>query len=80
MGYARSLQTFMEKTIPEPNTGCWLWLGSSKGKYGHFAPGGGAKYAHRAAWELFRGPITDELRVLHHCDTPMCVNPDHLFL
>lgn len=36
--------------------------------------------AHRMAYELVIGPIPDRLFCLHHCDTPLCVRPDHLFL
>lgn len=36
--------------------------------------------AHRAAWMRKNGPITDGLFVLHSCDTPSCVNAEHLFL
>ena len=37
------------------------------------------KSAHRISYEFFKGPIGDR-QVLHSCDTPCCVNPDHLFL
>jgi hypothetical protein len=40
---------------------------------------GGAK-AHRVQWEKFFGPIPEGMHVLHTCDTPGCINIEHLFL
>ena len=72
----------MERILPEPNCGCWLWTGDKSGKmgYGRLMYQGRTRAAHRVAYQIFRGPITDGLLVCHRCDVPLCVNPDHLFL
>lgn len=65
----------------EPNTGCWLWSGSgNQDGYGKASVAGWPQGAHRASWSAHRGAIPRGLHVLHRCDTPACVNPDHLFL
>lgn len=77
-------ERFEEKYIPEPNRGCWLWLGAPKSKrkvsYGEFYADGKKHMAHRFSYELYNGPIKDDLWVLHLCDTGMCVNPKHLMI
>ncbi len=61
--------------------GCWLWTAATNEYgYGQFKIDGGMKLAHRIAWRLKHGHLPEELCVLHVCDTPACVNPDHLFL
>jgi hypothetical protein len=71
---------FEAKTIPEPNSGCWLWTGfTNQDGYGWFNPAGKPMGAHRVAWMLYRGDPGD-MTVCHKCDTPSCVNPDHLWL
>lgn len=68
---------------PEPNTGCWLWtLAWHRQDYGMLDRKvyGHCGRAHRIAFEAFRGPIPPGVYVLHKCDTPPCVNPEHLFL
>jgi hypothetical protein len=60
--------------------GCWLWTGSTTRGYGTFSLGGGPKYAHRISYELALGAVPDGMGVLHRCDTPLCVRPEHLFV
>lgn len=75
-------EEFDARYIPEPNSGCWLWLGMYQtGKeYGLFCFRRETRKAHRASWEINHGKIPHEMHVLHHCDTPACVNPNHLFI
>lgn len=79
------IDRFEAQYIPEPNCGCWLWVGADRSGsrddgYGQIVVDGKKCAAHRVAWELFRGPIPDGLFALHRCDVMPCVNPDHLFL
>lgn len=66
--------------VDKQANGCWFWTGhrDSKG-YGRFLIGTISK-AHRFAYEYFIGPIPAGLCVCHKCDTPSCVNPEHLFV
>lgn len=74
-------ERFESFVMPEPNSGCYLWMGNSlRWGYGRFHHGGKRPLAHRFAWELNRGPIPAGIHVLHRCDNPSCVNVDHLYL
>jgi len=72
---------FEEKYVPEPMSGCWIWIGSTNA-YGY----GDIRYkqkpykAHRASWMIHKGDIPNGMIVCHKCDVPACVNPNHLFL
>jgi hypothetical protein len=60
---------------------CWLWTASyGNHGYGNFRYNGTIKTAHRVIWMETFGEIPDCMCVCHHCDTPLCVRPDHLFL
>lgn len=79
---AMTIRERFEKFVePEPTSGCHLWTGAhNEDGYGWFTVGGKNIRAHRAAYELYVGPIPVGLQVLHSCDQPSCVSVDHLFL
>lgn len=65
----------------DPETGCKNYLGGKlKEGYGQIWVDGKTMTAHRLAWTLTYGKISDGLQVLHKCDNPHCYNVDHLFL
>lgn len=60
---------------------CWVWTGcTTECGYGKFGVCGKVLKVHRWAYEEFVGPISQELGVLHRCDNPPCIRPNHLFL
>lgn len=66
------------KRINKQSNGCWLWEGSTDGRYGRFLICGKYLAAHRFAYELWVNEIPPKHCVMHVCDTPLCVNPAHL--
>jgi hypothetical protein len=72
----------LENYAAVPEAGCWLWLGgwNTEG-YGKVSKHGKmVVQAHRMFYEIHKGPIPSGMLVCHKCDTPSCVNPEHLFL
>jgi hypothetical protein len=73
------IDRFMRKV--KSSDGCWEWQGTHDSHgYGMFQSENVRAKAHRWAWTLLVGPIPDGMAVLHKCDNPPCVRPDHLFL
>lgn len=65
----------------EAMTGCWLWArGLATRGYGQARFAGAAVSAHRLSWLAFHDEEPGQRFVCHRCDTPACVNPDHLWL
>jgi len=76
----RSLSHRLWKKTDRTET-CWVWRGGlTQAGYGTISLERKRLLVHRVSYELARGPISDGLHVLHHCDNPPCLNPDHLFL
>lgn len=81
-------KTFWEKVDengsihPRLGTRCWLWTGGRSGDgYGAVRAFGSMQGAHRVAWVLANDEeIPAGMWVLHHCDNPICCNPEHLYL
>ena len=75
------IERFMANVIPEPNSGCWLWVGATnKTGYGSFHPQrSNPTNAHRWLFKETTGMNLNGLSVCHKCDLPVCVNPQHMF-
>jgi len=68
----------INNSIPEPNSGCWIWEGTTNGRYPQLKFKRKNIYAHRISCESVYGPLGN-LNALHKCDNTYCVNPDHLY-
>lgn len=75
------LEKHRDKWIPEPNSGCYLWLGWCTGSNGlrpAVKMGGKNRYAARIVCEEIYGPLPDDHETRHKCLTGMCVNDSHI--
>jgi hypothetical protein len=66
----------------EKTSTCWFWRGRCVNNKGYASIWHGRRSfgVHRISYTLAKGEIPEGLCVLHKCDVPLCVNPDHLFL
>jgi len=74
-------ERFNTKWEAVTESGCWLWTAQVNTKgYGKLRNDGGTTLAHRISYQLHKGDIPKDMLVLHDCDNPTCVNPDHLHI
>lgn len=84
--YVTAEERFDAAYTPEPNTGCWLWLGSASPTSGDgrdwrptFKVNGKPVRSYRFSYERFVGEIPRGKMICHKCNVPLCVNPEHLY-
>lgn len=76
--YADPEERFWAKVNKTPT--CWIWQGAkTTGGYGIVTIGGKNYSAHKLSWQWANGkPVPEGQVLLHKCDNPLCVNPEHL--
>ena len=74
-------ERFLRQIDIIPWSGCWIWLGNTIWSgYGQISVNDKPQSTHRFAYAFFKGTIPAGMCVLHSCDIPSCVNPNHLRL
>lgn len=76
---AKNAHRLWTRCVPSA-AGCWEWLGSTQKGYARLEWKGKNEAGSRVAFMLQYGPIPEGKHVLHDCDNPLCINPDHLRL
>lgn len=70
-----------DKTLMSDEESCWPWLGARNSRgYGSLRIGDAIHSAHRVSYIVHKEPIPEGMHVIHACDQPSCVNPNHLSL
>lgn len=84
VGFIARFWSKVDRKVPNE---CWPWTGSFK-ENGYPQLGVGSltngtrtmRMAHRLSWLIHFGEVPKRKYILHHCDNPKCVNPNHLYL
>jgi hypothetical protein len=71
-------EQFWQRTERQKN-GCLLWTGARVGKYGDLYWKGRRTRPHIVSFKMHHGRIPKGKWVCHTCDTPLCIEPSHLF-
>lgn len=78
---SEDVQRFLAKV--DKSGQCWIWTAATfSDGYGAFQLSNPVRTvrAHRFSFVVYKTEFESDLQVLHHCDNPLCVRPDHLFL
>lgn len=79
MDQAANRALILERMMPVPESGCWIWmLSTDPCGYGRVKRGGKLLLAHRVAYEAWNGRIEEGKELDHLCRVRCCVNPKHL--